>query len=77
MLFILLEATFTFLFWAIRCKTEFGFGMTFMCAWAYTTLGYDELCSHNPLLEVPTGNLSLSTEELEALAAERQTKLRA
>jgi hypothetical protein len=48
-----------------------------MCAWAHTTLGYDGLCFHNPLLEVPTGDLSLSTEELEALAAERYIKTRA
>lgn len=67
LVFLTLEATFTFIFRAIH-KTDYG--MAHMCHWARDTLEYDGLCSHNPLTEAPAGDHSLSPEELEAQAAE-------
>jgi hypothetical protein len=70
LVFVALEATFTFVFWAIKCKTEFGYGMADMCAWARDNLEYDGCCSHNHLSESPIGDLGLSPEQLEAQALE-------
>lgn len=70
LLFMALEAAFTFIFWAVRCNTECGHGMVDMCLWARESLTYDGLCSHSPLMESPAGDFSLSAEELEAVAAE-------
>lgn len=56
-LFLALEATFTGVFQAMRCKTEGPFE-------------YDGLCTHSALSEAPLGDHNLSAEELEAHAAE-------
>ena len=69
-LFIALEAVFTFAFWALRSKTEYGYGLAHICKWPRDELEYDGLCSHNPLVEIPAGDHSLSAEELEAQAVE-------
>jgi hypothetical protein len=74
-LFIALEAAFTFVFWAINCNTDYGFGMLDICQWEIEALDYDGLCSHNPLSEAPAGDHNLSAEELEAQAAERVRRL--
>lgn len=66
--FIALEAIFSFLFWAMYAKTEFGYGLADMCLWGRTALEYDGLCSHNALREVPAGDFDLTPEELEAKA---------
>lgn len=65
-----LEATFTWFFWAVNCKTEYGYDMTDICQWAWDKLGYDGCGSHNPLSESPAGDIGLSAEELEAQALE-------
>ena len=70
LLFVALEAAFTFVFWAISCKSEFGHGMAHVCKWGIDAVDYDGLCSHNPLWERPSGDHSLSAEELEAQAAD-------
>lgn len=70
LIFIIMEATFTFYFWALASTTEYGYSMADFCPWARDTLEYDGLCSHNPLYEAPAGDFSLSAEELEAIAAE-------
>ncbi|KAI9878454.1 MAG: Aconitate hydratase mitochondrial [Pleopsidium flavum] len=69
-LFTALEATFTFVFWALLSKTNYGYGMADICPWARDTLEYDGLCSHSALTELPAGDHSLSAEELEAQALE-------
>lgn len=68
-LFIALEAAFSFVFWAMQSKKDNAFGMVEMCRWGRDTLEYDGLCSHSPLIEIVPGDFSLSAEELEAQAA--------
>jgi hypothetical protein len=65
-LFLALEATFAFVFWAMVGKTKHGYGMAQMCNWARDTLEYDGLCSHNALSEGTVGDLNLSAEEVKA-----------
>lgn len=67
-LIVAAEATFTFLFWAIRCSTEYGFGLHHTCPWGSNNLEYDGLCSHSPLMEGVVSDFDLSPEELEAAA---------
>jgi hypothetical protein len=74
LLFVTLEAVFTFLFRAVNIKTDFGYGMVHICQWARNTLEYDGLCSHNPLNETPSGDHGITAEELEAQAAESLQK---
>jgi len=45
-----------------------------MCPWDRDTLEYDGLCLHNPLSESPSGDFTLSAEQLEAQAAEYAEK---
>lgn len=70
-LFIALEAAFTFGFWFINCKTEYGYDLAHMCQWAHNTLKNDDFCSHNPFSELPAGDRSLSAEDLEREAAKK------
>jgi hypothetical protein len=76
LVFVALEAVFTFVFWALKCKTTFGFGFVDICPWDRDTLEYDSLCSHNPLSKSPSGDFSLSAEQLGAQAAEFAEKRR-
>jgi hypothetical protein len=73
-LFILLEAMFTFVFWTIRIKTDYGLGMHGLRQWSVESLGYDGLCSHNTLRETVVGDIDLSAEELEELEQEIKRK---
>lgn len=73
LLFVALEALFTFVFWAINCKTEYGYGMTHLCPWNRNTLEYDGLCTHHPLSECPRGEF-LTEQEIEAKAREALAK---
>lgn len=41
--FVLLEATFTFVFWTVKVKTEFGLGIHALRQWAIDSLGYEGL----------------------------------
>ncbi|RDW73886.1 hypothetical protein BP5796_07328 [Coleophoma crateriformis] len=72
MFIVALEAAFTYIFWAVRCKNDNGksYVHLYICPWDHATLEYDGLCSHNPLSEVPPGDHELSAEQLEAQAAE-------
>ena len=74
-LFVALEAVFTFVFWALSAKTDYGYGMVHICPWARDTLKYDGLCSHSALTKRPASNLSLSPAELEAQALESAQQL--
>ena len=69
-LMILLEATFTFAFWAMYAKTDYAYGMAHMCSWSLESLEYDGLCTHSALYERVLGDFNLTAEELEAQAAE-------
>ena len=51
-------------------NTDYGYGMLDFCRWDRQTLSYDGLCTNNPLMENPAGDVSLSAEELEANALE-------
>ena len=73
-LFIFLKAMFTFVFWTIGIKTDYGLGMHGLRQWSVESLGYDGLCSHNPLRETVVGDIDLSAEELEELEQERKRK---
>ena len=68
--FVALEAMVTFVFWTLRFKTKYGYGMTDIRPWARQTLPYNGLCTHNPLKELPAGDHDLSAEEFEAQALE-------
>jgi hypothetical protein len=68
-LFVALEATFAYIFWAMRTITR-DYGIPHMCPWTRATLEYDGLCSHSALIETVPGDHNLTAEALEAQAAE-------
>jgi hypothetical protein len=70
LLFIALEATFSYMLWAMRTVSG-DYGMTHICLWDRNTLEYEGLCSHCSLNEGISGDFGLSAEALEALAAEK------
>jgi hypothetical protein len=79
-LFILLEATMCFVFWAVKSKAggePFEFGIRSLCSWAVNSLSYIGLCSHNPLSEDHGMDLTLSAEDLEALQNQRKLNMNA
>lgn len=47
---LLLEATFTFVFWAFRSRTA-AYGYPNFCHWDISDLLYDGLCGHSALIE--------------------------
>ncbi|KAK5126385.1 hypothetical protein LTR85_010621 [Meristemomyces frigidus] len=72
-LFLAMEATFTFVFWAMRIPkdtTPASYSMKHMCPWEITARDYDGLCSHSALMEAVAGDHGLTAEELEARALE-------
>jgi hypothetical protein len=75
LLFILLEATFAYVFWAMRARLG-DYGMGHICLWDRTELEYDGLCSHCALNEGVLGQFDMSAEELEEYAKEREAKRR-
>ena len=75
-LFVELEATLTFRFWALNIKTEYGLGMRHLCPWEQDMLEYRGLCSHSALLEHPAGHHDIPPAELEVIAVERATEIR-
>lgn len=60
-LFIALEAAFSYIFWAMRTVNK-DYGMSSICLWDRTTLEYDGCCSHCCLNEMITGDFTLSAE---------------
>ncbi|CAO2656863.1 Nn.00g056660.m01.CDS01 [Neocucurbitaria sp. VM-36] len=76
LLFYSLEATFTCLFWAMKCSLEKDFGMGHICPWDRATLEYSGLCSHSSLNDGIIGDFDLTPEELESIAAEKEAKFR-
>lgn len=71
-LFIALEATLTFVFWAMCSKKDYKMGG--MHRWPVQSLEYDGLCSHNPLSEKVPGDHDLTVEELETQAVELEQR---
>jgi hypothetical protein len=69
-LFLVLEATFAFVFWAMRATTDDIYGATGVQRWARSEFEYDGLCSHCSLAEGAQGDFGLTSEELTAQAAE-------
>lgn len=76
LLFFVLEATFTYAFWAMKAKKK-DYGMGHICFWDRTQLEYDGLCTHCALDEGVRGEFELSAEQLEVYAKEREEKRRA
>ena len=75
LLFLAMEATFSFLFWAMRSQDK-DYGMSSFCPWPRDSLSYSGLCTHDPLCEIVLGNFDLSREQLEAMAAATKEKRR-
>lgn len=77
LLFFAMEATFSFMFWAMYSKTK-DYGMSECCPWPRKSFSYGGLCSHSSLAEGVHGQFDLSVEQLESMAAEHreQTRLR-
>jgi hypothetical protein len=73
LLFFLLEATFAYIFWAMRTIKR-DYGMAHICQWDRATLEYDGSCSHCSLFDGILGDFDLSEEQLEAVAAEKKEK---
>ncbi|KAH0283639.1 hypothetical protein KCU62_g8888, partial [Aureobasidium sp. EXF-3399] len=67
LLFMALEGTFSFNFWAMRAYKR-DYGMGHMCLWPRSDLEYDGLCSHCCLYEGVRRNFDLSDEQLEEIA---------
>jgi hypothetical protein len=67
LLFLILEAAFSYMFWAMKAVTK-DYGMVHICLWDRNTLEYDGLRSHYYLQGV-SGDFKLSAKEIEALAA--------
>lgn len=63
LLFILLEANFTYMFWAMH-KNARDVGRTDACPWDSVRFEYDGLCSHCALSERVDGDFHLSPEQL-------------
>lgn len=75
LLFLALEATFTYNFWAMRAYKK-DYGMGHMCLWPRLDLEYDGLCTRCCLYEGIRRNFDLSDEQLEEVAALRTENLR-
>jgi transposase-like protein len=74
-LFVSLEATFTYIFWAFKNKSK-EYGASFsLCPWQPNDLEYDGLCSHNALGEGIVGDYDATEEEPEAQAVLRKAQL--
>ena len=73
LLFLALEATFAYVFWAMKTHTG-TYGVSHICLWDRDTLEYDGLCSHSALNEGIRGDFNLIAEQLEAQAIEKEQK---
>ncbi|KAL2134021.1 hypothetical protein VTI74DRAFT_1185 [Chaetomium olivicolor] len=73
LLFVLLESNFTYMFWAMKARRG-DCGMGHLCFWNRSELEYDGVCTHPALSEGVHGEFSMSPEELEAYAREKEEK---
>ncbi|KAI7239499.1 hypothetical protein KC330_g1909 [Hortaea werneckii] len=73
-LFRLLEATFTCVFWAMVSR-QTHYGMPLLCPWPLDSLPYDGLCTHTPLLEgIPGETDGFSPEQIAAQEAAEKAR---
>ena len=72
LLFVALEATFPYIFWAKR--TTRNYGLPHICPWNRNHSEYDGLCSHCSSNEQIDGKFDLTAEQLEAHAIEKEQK---
>jgi len=56
-LFVALEAVFTFVFWMVNTKKTYSAAIWRICPWSQDTLEWDGLCSHSSLVELPRQNI--------------------
>lgn len=71
--FIALETVFTFVLRAVRStRSQYYHGMSSLCPWRIEDLDYGGLCSHNPLMELPSPDIDLNPEQLEKKAMKRK-----
>jgi len=73
LLFVALEALFTFLFWTMEFKHK-DYGMGSVCPWISldgAQFEYDGACTHSSLHESVKGNFNLTAAEIQQLADER------
>ncbi|KAM0391007.1 hypothetical protein ACHAQC_007186 [Fusarium culmorum] len=75
LLFLALEATFGFAFWAMDSNRQYV-AMDKVCLWHPSDLEYDGICSHSALSESVRADFDLTEEELTAHAAEREKRAR-
>ncbi|KAJ4861719.1 hypothetical protein T069G_02673 [Trichoderma breve] len=75
LLVIALEATFSFIFWAMQSRKK-DYKMGSYCPWPRDSFTYHGLCTHNALFEAIVGDLKLSPEELKVLARIRDERER-
>lgn len=68
-LFFVLEATFSFLFWTMYSKDK-DYQIGSCCPWPRDSFTYGGLCSHSPLNDRFKANIDMSAEELELLVAQ-------
>lgn len=73
LLFFALEATFAYIFWAMKARSR-NYGMAQICLWDRNTLPYEGCCSHGALYEPILGDFHLSAEQLEAQAIKKEKK---
>lgn len=71
--FLLLEAAFAFVFWAMYA-TKGDYGLSSICPWDRAGLEYSGLCSQCCLREMVAGDWGFSDEELEVLANLRKAQ---
>ncbi|SMR63353.1 unnamed protein product [Zymoseptoria tritici ST99CH_3D1] len=76
LLILALESTFTWAFWAMVGKTEFGYRMAELCLWDRFSLSYDGLCSHSALSEGCRVRADLEITDEEAAFIEEQMRQR-
>lgn len=69
LLFVALEATFSFVFWAMHTVNN-DYGMSHLLPWLRTSLPFDGICTHCALGEPVCGDFKLSAAELEENARE-------
>ena len=68
--FVALEATLTFVFWALHGNSDRYEAVAHIRLWDLDTLDYGGLCSHSALSELPPGNHEAHAEQLKAEALE-------
>lgn len=73
LLFFALEATFSFLFWAMKARLG-DYSMGHICLWGRFDMEYTGLCSHCCLNEAIIGDFDMTAEQLEAQAADKEAE---